>query len=108
MSRYIDADALLERLERKKCEPAKVRYTEGFNDALMRFRSMVHGAPTVDAVLVVHSEWIDGKVIDIGGVKHKLSRTCKHCGKPSYDEPWQYCPCCGAKMDGADGERRTE
>lgn len=53
----------------------------------------------VDAAPVVHSEWIDGKVIDVGGVKHKLSRTCKHCGKPSYDEPWQYCPRCDAIMD---------
>lgn len=51
--RLIDANALMQRLVRKKCEPAKVRYTDGFNDALMRFRSMLHDAPTVDAVPVV-------------------------------------------------------
>ena len=53
MSRLIDADELLERLERKKPAPAKVRFTEGFNDAILRVRSMVHGAPTVDAVPVI-------------------------------------------------------
>lgn len=91
--RLIDANALMERLERKKCEPAKVRYTEGFNDAIMRFRSMVHGAPTVDAVLVVR---------------------CKECKYHEDEEIGMvYCP---RQIGGwvktdwfcADGERRTE
>ena len=45
--RAIDADALMERLNRKKAGPANQRYTEGFNDCLMRVRSMVHSAPTL-------------------------------------------------------------
>lgn len=51
--RLIDADKLLERLEKKKPGAANNRYTDGFNDATMRFRFMVHGSPTVDAVPVV-------------------------------------------------------
>ena len=101
MSRYIDADALMERLERKKCEPAKVRYTEGFNDALMRFRSMVHGAPTVDAVPVVRCEKCRK------GIKaHGISDGWVLCTKPYVTDT------VGAMMHPndwfcADGERRN-
>ena len=105
MSRYIDADALMERLERKKCEPAKVRYTEGYNDALMRFRSMVHGAPTVDAVPVRHGEW---KPHPIKGCEEW--DVCSACGIGTHrrlvsdlgeeEYSYSYCPWCGAKMDG--------
>lgn len=48
MARYIDADLLLERLNKKKSEVAKARYTEGFNDAIMRVKSMISTAPVVD------------------------------------------------------------
>lgn len=45
--RYIDADALMDQLTRKKAPTGAIRHTEGFNDALMRVRSMVHSAPTI-------------------------------------------------------------
>lgn len=50
MARYIDADALLKQLSKKIPEPGKMRYMEGFNDAISRVRSMVSTAPTVDVV----------------------------------------------------------
>ena len=53
MARYIDADLLLEQLSKKKPEVAKARYTEGFNDAIMRVRSMVSTSATADAIEVV-------------------------------------------------------
>ena len=50
--------------------------------------------PTIDAVEVVHGEWIE----DINLVK------CSVCREKHYfGERWNYCPNCGAKMD---GERR--
>ena len=52
--RAIDADTLMEKLSRKKAGPANQRYTEGFNDCLMRVRSMVHSAPT----LTPPNEWV--------------------------------------------------
>ena len=50
MSRHIDADLLLEQLNKKKSEIAKGRYTEGFNDAIMRVRSMVSSSAIADVV----------------------------------------------------------
>ena len=52
--RAIDGDKLLEQLQKKKAGPANKRYTEGFNDCLMRVRSMVHSMPT----LTPPNEWV--------------------------------------------------
>ena len=55
--------------------------------------------PTVDAVEVVHGRW--------EGVDHDGSwrvDRCSVCHRRmhyvDYDQPYQYCPNCGAKMDG--------
>lgn len=58
-------------------------------------RMAIDNAPTVDAVEVVHSEWI---LNDDG------SGTCKHCHRTTkavwdFDNAMNYCPNCGAKMD---------
>lgn len=73
MSRLIEADALMERLAKKKAETGKARYIEGYNDALQVFRSMIHGAPTVDAVPVVRC------------------KNCKHFCRTRYTETGFYC-----------------
>lgn len=87
--RLISADALLERLIRKKAEPANKRYTEGFNDALMRFRSMVSTAPTIEPK---HGRWIDTG----SGQECSVCREIQY----GYDNGRHYCPNCGARMDG--------
>lgn len=52
--------------------------------------------PTIDAVEVVHARWVV-KGQDV---------FCSHCDKESGYNPWgasafsDYCPNCGAKMDG--------
>ena len=58
--------------------------------------------PTVDAVEVVHAEWT--LVIDENDCE---CIECPLCGEQFYDgdndtfdKPWNYCPNCGAKMDG--------
>lgn len=65
-------------------------------------------APTVDAVEVVHAEWLD---IRFDSMWRSMLATCSHCkvrgevrvksnecgfAVPDSD----YCPHCGAKMDG--------
>ena len=58
-------------------------------------------APAADVAPVVHGRWVS--------VPYKLARVCSVCNR---DEPYKfadidadvydYCPYCGAKMDGGD------
>lgn len=53
----------------------------------------------VDVAPVVHGRWniMDG---------YKVRRACSVCGwdVPEYGKFYSYCPNCGAKMDGGDGD----
>lgn len=60
MAEYIDRDQLQTALARKKSGPANGRYTEGWNDCLMRVKSMVSTAPAADVAPVSHSYWGGG------------------------------------------------
>ena len=53
MADYINRDQLQNALARKKSGPANGRYTEGWNDCLMRVKSMVSAAPSVEGVAPV-------------------------------------------------------
>lgn len=54
----------------------------------------IHIAPTVDAELVKHGEWVP-KITDYGTMVFR----CSACRRFS-DINWAYCPKCGTKMDG--------
>ena len=73
MARAIDGDKLLEQLQKKKAGPANKRYTEGFNDCLMRVRSMVHSMPTLtppnEPLTLDQLRQMDGEpvwIVDVG------------------------------------------
>lgn len=74
MARAIDADYLMERLNRKKAGPANKRYTEGFNDCLMRVRSMVHSMPTLtqpnEPLTPEELRGMDGEPVWVKDVRH--------------------------------------
>lgn len=97
MPRCIDANALQAQLERKKAGIANQRYIEGWNDCMMRVKSMVSKAPTIDVAPVVYGRWIH-----LGGDEW----CCSACGfvittEGSWEKPTQkYCEDCGAKMEG--------
>ena len=43
--------------------------------------------------------WVDdGGSIFFGGMRHYLPMICSCCGRSALNEPWNYCPNCGAKM----------
>lgn len=96
MPRYIDANALQAQLERKKAGIANQRYIEGWNDFMMRVKSMVSKAPTIDVAPVVYGRWIH-----LGGDEW----CCSVCGfvistEGSWEKPTKkYCEDCGAKME---------
>lgn len=84
--RLIDANAL----GIGRCNPDLLPfgnrpYAAGWNGVV----NLIENAPTVDAVEVVHGRWeiLDGYV------------RCSVCGQ-IMDEDYNYCPNCGAKMDG--------
>jgi hypothetical protein len=101
--RLIDANALMKRFYNYYDCVNEFTSKNGYRgETLMNYEvadmiyDCIDNAPTVDAVEVVHSEWIlngDG------------SGTCKHCHRTTkncwdYDTWMNYCPGCGAKMDG--------
>ncbi|MCI9641246.1 MAG: hypothetical protein HFJ98_00400 [Eubacterium sp.] len=88
--RPIDANELQERLKRKTPEPGKRNYVEGFNDCLMRVKSMVHSAKTLNYEPVVYCR-------DCKHRNKEYSETfCEVLGRLTNDN--FYC-CYGAKMD---------
>ncbi len=93
MSRYIDADELLKRL------PDHLEYKGAVKRVLIQ-------APEADVAEVRHGHWITEKeALEID--RYDLAFTCSVCGHLDWDctesESFNYCPYCGAKMD---GERR--
>ena len=95
MAEYIDRGALQAALVRKSCGAANRRYTDGWNDCLLRIKSMVSKAPASDVAPVVHGRWISKGDSDMW--------MCSRCGRCVNNNPEGidlYCYHCGAKMDG--------
>lgn len=92
--RLIDANALLETL----CDCCSLQQQEMCkNDPVCATALVIAEYPTVDAVEVVHGQWIEEEIYD------KI--ICDVCGHEwnifdNDTETFNYCPNCGAKMDG--------
>ena len=100
MARLIDADSLTARLE-------KIYDTDSIVDKIMlRFlKKLIRKQPTVDTAPVVHGEWEQLCDPSFSTNFPTISR-CTVCGM-KYNLPnisYNYCPRCGAKMDGGDKE----
>ena len=100
MTEYVSKETLQAKLNRKKAEPANKRYTEGWNDAVLMVKSMIHSEKAADVAPVRHGRW-------------NADETCPFCGEKSTEgldaEKWNYwfpdfCPNCGAKMDGGNDD----
>ena len=71
--------------------------------ALSQAYDKLHRVSAVDAVPVVHGQWVYGEDVDI---------QCSECGRDAMSD-WMkhtqvyspYCPWCGAKMDAKEGEQ---
>ena len=85
MARLIDADALI--------EEALTEGAYGYVDALQ-----IAIAPTVDAALVRHGQWETNS----DRPDTLICSVCK-CGFDMWKhDPHNFCPNCGAKMDGGE------
>ena len=104
MAKYIDREALIEWLKRIPLTDlsdgrglCRVIMEDNFKKAIQKMPEGI----IVDVTPVRHGRWVS--------VPHKLARVCSVCNR---DEPYKfadidadvydYCPYCGAKMDGGD------
>ena len=60
-------------------------------------------APTVDAVEVVHGRW-ESRTDVIGFARCSVCHDCNIYDDWPDGKKWNYCPNCGAKMDGGSHE----
>lgn len=103
MGEYIEREALQAALQRKKAGAANGRYTDGWNDCLMRCKSVVSCFPAADVAPVRHGRWDDsGRYTFPSGA---LAVRCTNCGCALTESEyrlynWNYCPVCGAKIEG--------
>ena len=91
----IDSDAVREKLhEAGGCGAERNSWADGWDKAIDEAIRIIEDAPTVDAVPVVHGRWIDAH-----GIRNSK---CENCGVEfcRVMEDCNYCPTCGAKMDG--------
>jgi rubrerythrin len=90
--RLIDANALYAKLGKMAREPYYQHNGEDYYVGIADAAGEVAGAPTVDAVEVVHGRW--------EGIEFDMFYKCSNCGLIVEYELSKYCPNCGAKMDG--------
>ena len=120
MRRYIDADAYAAEMKTRQdaCKEIMDAAKEDENwevydrmgamfSIFVEAKLTLDNMPTIDAVPVVHGEWIE---TEMG--YDDYAWVCTVCGEPwvlnagtPSENNMNYCPNCGAKMD---GERRTE
>ena len=94
--RLIDADRALEIVRDQGIAHPNAHHLTNYATLILR------EAPTIDVAPVRHGRWVS--------VPHKLAKVCSVCNR---DEPYKfadidadvydYCPSCGAKMDGGNG-----
>ena len=91
--RLIDANALLDCFEKEyKQSTYPYFHLDEITDEIMH-------APTVDAVEVVHGRWEPRKDA-IGFVRCSACHNCNIYDDWADGKKWNYCPNCGAKIDG--------
>ena len=95
MAEYIDKEIVLSLVQPDTPEDDKAAVTIATAKKLVR--SIVYRTPTADVAPVVHGRWIEKEKYTFG-----IMYDCSLCENRILDNghPWNYCPNCGAKMDG--------
>lgn len=104
--RLIDADALYKSFGASgNCSNCPLDWykCQYYNEhTLMEFCERIDDAPTVDAEPVKRGRWLDGTCSECG--KHAVNRVMFR-GEVVWEDSYDYCPHCGARMD---GERKED
>jgi len=117
MARYIDADKLQEEFNRAQISIH--HHGREFSDAFYhngelatlwyRVEQMLGDIPTADVAEVRHGEWIEEQaqhvVYRLKNRAFWVKYTCPFCGKKNGRYKSNYCPNCGARMDGGNNDQ---
>ena len=103
--RLIDANALVDKVRldwglTHQCQLISATTKLAAADAMCKLLGEVAKSQTIDAVEVVHGRWEDATEV-IAGIRHPQTK-CSACEKVYWGHRTEcnYCPNCGAKMDG--------
>ena len=104
MSRYIEREKAIRLLRGESV----AKYPISFSFGLFAAADEISKLPTADVVEVRHGHWISQEeAVQLD--RYDLAYTCSVCGHCDWDctesENFNFCPNCGAKMD---GERREK
>ena len=93
---YIEREVISEGIRKYYYKnPPNSSYQEGFDRGLDKAQRVILNAPVADVAPVRHGRWV---CVDTDTEQFFL---CNRCKKKEYWES-NYCPECGAKMDGAE------
>ena len=95
MAEYIERDMLCRVLERYQKAP-KNRYQRGVEDGMELALNAVKAIHTADVAPVVHGRWVTHYRSGTSVAEGYVSTCCDMWNNRKSD----YCPHCGAKMDG--------
>ena len=107
MTEYIEREALIDAVESidwysvyKGKLTAGAPNTENALYKASSIYSAIDNAPSADVAPVRHGQWIEKEKYSFG-----VMYDCSICDNRILDNghSWNYCPNCGAKMDGGDG-----
>lgn len=104
MAEYINREALLDfPIRANKCD--KEHANEHFINGIESVLEYAENLPTADVAPVVHGRWIyeEETLLTLSGYR------CSVCMRPRWLSPdvpeaFKYCPNCGSKMDGGNGD----
>ena len=113
MTEYIEREAISEEIRKYYYKnPPNFSYGEGFDRGLDRAQRAILDAPAADVAGVVFARWeeADWREYDAQSCETirypKAAIACTNCRCAfKKDALWKrnFCPSCGAKMDGGDG-----
>ena len=104
MTEYIEREAISEEIRKYYYKnPPNFSYGEGFDRGLDRAQRAILDAPAADVAPVRHAKWVDNHCTACGMMPMGDEMWKNYdCEPPLFERFMDYCPCCGAKMEGGD------
>ena len=105
MTEYIEREAISEEIRKYYYKnPPNFSYGEGFDRGLDRAQRAILDAPAADVAPVRHAKWVYNHCTACGMMPMGDEMWKNYdCEPPLFERFMDYCPSCGAKMDGGNG-----